>query len=120
MRPAGEPYCSQKPLKHVADAGVRIALGTDSGVPGVELGSAVHGELELMLGAGLKPTQPIVAAAGNAAADVGQSDLGTIKGSKLAGLVVVSGDPLQEISDSRKIQLLVKDGEIVMTSEIGS
>jgi len=93
MRPAGEPYCSPKVLKHVADAGVKIALGTGSGVPGVKLGSAVHGQLELVVGAGLTPMQPIVAATGNAAQHLGQPDLSTIKAGKLADLVVVSGDP---------------------------
>jgi len=114
----GALRCSGQALRQLADAGVRIALGTDSGVPGVKLGSAVHRELELMVSAGLTPMQALVAATGSAAQDVGQPDLGTIGVDQVADLIAVSGDPLREIGDIRKIELVVRDGEILM-NEIG-
>lgn len=114
----GALRCSQRALKQLSDAGVRIALGTDSGVPGVKLGSAVHRELELMVDSGLSPMQAIVAATGRAAEDLAQPDLGALQAGKRADLIAVTGDPSREIGDIRSIGLVVKDGEILV-NQIG-
>ncbi len=114
VHPAGALRCSQRALKQLADAGVKIALGTDSGVPGVKIGAGVHRELGLMVDAGLTPMQAIVAATGNAAENLGQPDLGTIEAGRPADLIAVSGDPLREISNTRGIQLVMKDGKVLI------
>jgi imidazolonepropionase-like amidohydrolase len=77
-------------------AGVKVAMGTDSGV-------GPHGEnaeeLALMVQGGMTPMQAIVATTRNAAEllKVGH-ELGTVEKGKLADLILVSGDPLQDIT----------------------
>lgn len=105
---------SKKLLKQLHDAGINIALGTDSGAPGVVVGKAVHKELELMVEAGLSPMETIMTGTKNAAENLGRgSQLGTIEKGKLADMIVVSGDPLKEITNTRDIKLVIKDGKVV-------
>ena len=106
---------SKKLLKKLHSQGVNVALGTDSGAPGVVIGKAVHKELELMVEAGLSPMDAIVAGTKNAAENLGRrSDLGTIEEGKLADMIVVSGGPLKDISKTRCISLVMKDGKILV------
>ena len=106
---------SKKLLKKLHSQGVNVALGTDSGAPGVVIGKAVHKELELMVEAGLSPMDAIVAGTKNAAENLGRrSDLGTIEEGKLADMIVVSGDPLRDISKTTCISLVMKDGKILV------
>ena len=106
---------SKKVLKKLRDEGVNIALGTDSGAPGVVVGRAVHKELELMVEAGLSPMEAILAGTKNAAENLGKgSHLGTIEAGKLADIIAVSSDPLEEISNTRGISLVIRDGKILV------
>ncbi|MBN7821677.1 metal-dependent hydrolase family protein [Bowmanella yangjiangensis] len=92
-------------------AGVNIAFGTDSGV-------SAHGdngrEFALMVEAGMPAIEAIRSATFHGAELLGISDqLGTVEKGKLADLVAVKGDPLQDISLLSKINFVMKDGEIV-------
>jgi len=105
----------KRTLKKLHDAGVNIAAGTDSGTPGVVIGKGLHKELELMTEAGLSPMDAIVTATRNAAENLGKmSELGTIEEGKLADMIVVSGDPLEDISNTRCISLMMKNGKILV------
>ena len=106
---------SQRAVKQLHDEGVKIALGTDSGLPGVKIGAAVHRELELLVEAGLTPMEAIMAGTRNAAENLGKgSDLGTVEEGKLADLTVVVGNPLERIGDTRGIQMVIKSGRILV------
>jgi imidazolonepropionase-like amidohydrolase len=95
-------------------AGVRIALGTDAGAPGVVIGKAAHKELELLVASGLAPMEAIVAGTRNAAHVIGRDDqLGTISTDKRADLIAVAGDPLRDISAVRALRLVIKDGTVI-------
>ncbi|MGK7391053.1 MAG: amidohydrolase family protein [Candidatus Cyclobacteriaceae bacterium M2_1C_046] len=90
-----------------------INLGTDT--PQLMPEEAYYREIELAIEAGLTPDQVIKAATRNAAAHMGQeNDLGTVEAGKLADLILVDGNPLEDISLLQNIKLVIKDGEIVI------
>ena len=92
-------------LKRLADEGVRIAFGTDSGPPARFQGFFEHLELEMMVQAGLTPMQAIVSATGDAARcwdKAGQ--LGTIEPGVNADLIVLGRNPLDDIRNLRAIE----------------
>jgi imidazolonepropionase-like amidohydrolase len=91
-------------LKTLQDAGVRIAFGTDSGAFPVRIpGWAEHRELELMVRAGLTPTQALTAATRGSAAVLGTSDRGTLEVGKRADFLVLAANPLNDIRNTRKM-----------------
>ena len=95
---------AQRNLKLLADGGVTIAMGTDSGTQlGRWQGYFEHVELELMVEAGLTPQQALVAATGSAARVMGLGELGTLEPGKWADFVVLDGDPLADIRNTRRI-----------------
>jgi imidazolonepropionase-like amidohydrolase len=92
-------------LKRLADAGVTIGMGTDSGAgDGRWQGYFEHVELELMVKAGLTPMQALVAATGGAAR-VAKLDgqLGTLQPGRRADLLVLRANPLSDIRNTRQI-----------------
>ena len=102
-------------VKKLADAGVVVTLGTDSGAfPIRTQGFSEHLELQLLRQAGLTPMQVIVAATQNAAKALKIDDrFGTLQQGKIADLLVLDGDPLEDIRNSRKIEAVYKAGEKV-------
>lgn len=95
----------------ITRAGGHVIAGTDS--PIIPFGLGLHAELELYVLGGLSPLQALQTATVNAAEALGASaDLGAIEPGKLADLVVVSGDPLADIRDTRKVRTVIKDGEV--------
>jgi imidazolonepropionase-like amidohydrolase len=95
--------------------GVKIALGTDASMPRVFHGNNAR-EFELMAECGLSPTDALVAGTMYAAHNIGkENEIGTISVGKLADLVVVDGDPLQDIrilQHKNRILMVIKDGQI--------
>ena len=91
-------------LKAVVNGGATVAMGTDSGPPARFQGYFEHLELELMAEAGLTPMQIIVASTGDAARCIGLTDRGTLSPGKLADFVVVTADPLADITNTRTIE----------------
>ena len=100
----------QQTFANAYKAGVKIAFGTDSGV-------SAHGdnglEFALMVEAGMKPIEAIRSATQKAADLLNISEqLGTIEVGKLADLVAVKGDPLQQISLLQNVSFVMKDGVV--------
>lgn len=92
------------------EAGVRMALGSDIR----PLKDAALLELGLWVRDGATPWQALVAATRNGAAVCGVGDeLGTIEVGKLADLIVVGGNPLEDIQNVRKLRLVLKEGVVV-------
>lgn len=105
---------SMQNLKALSGAGVSIAMGTDMHCAHQTPGAMEIDELELMQQAGLTPNQIIVAATRNAAEHLGLlKDIGTIEAGKIADLILVDGDPSQNIADVRKIVYVLQAGNIV-------
>jgi imidazolonepropionase-like amidohydrolase len=94
-------------------AGVRFAMGSDSF--GLFQGENLF-ELELLVNAGCTPMRAIQAGTGVAAACIGMADrLGTLEGGKIADIICVEGDPLQDIrvlQDRSKLKFIMKDGKM--------
>jgi imidazolonepropionase-like amidohydrolase len=92
-------------VKILTDAGVPLAMGTDSGAgDGRWQGYFEHVELELMVKAGLTPMQALVAATGGAARVMKlDTQLGTLEPGKRADLVVLRGNPLSDIRNTRQL-----------------
>ena len=92
--------------------GVKVTAGTDLTNPFVVPGHSMHEELRLLVnGCGFSPMEAIVAATGRAAELLGQADeLGTVEKRKMADLVVLDGDPLEDIGNTRRIAAVYKGG----------
>ncbi|MGH9662017.1 MAG: amidohydrolase family protein, partial [Bryobacteraceae bacterium] len=96
---------AQRNLKKLFDAGVRIAMGTDTGASaGRFQGYLEHLELEMMAGSGLTPQQVLRSATGVAAACMQRSDrLGALEPGKWADFVVLDRNPLEDIRNTKTI-----------------
>jgi imidazolonepropionase-like amidohydrolase len=96
---------AKRNLKTLSDAGVRVAMGTDTGPAGRWQGFFEHLELEMMVEAGLTPMQVIVSATGAAADCHGRSgQIGTLQPGAAADLVVLAANPLENIRNTRQIK----------------
>ncbi len=91
------------------DAGVGLLAGMDTYTPGLDL----QDELTLFVQAGLSPMEALQTATYNPAKCLGKLDsMGTIEQGKVADLVLLDADPLQDISNTRKIAAVVVGGKI--------
>jgi imidazolonepropionase-like amidohydrolase len=96
---------AKRNVKTLADAGVRVAMGTDTGPAGRWQGFFEHLELELMVESGMTPMQTIVAATGAAAECHGKSgQIGTIQAGAAADLLVLNANPLDNIRNTQQIR----------------
>lgn len=102
-------------LKKVFDAGILVAMGTDSGaMPLRAQGFSEHLELQLMTESGLTPLQALTVATKNSAKALKiDKDFGTIEIGKVADFIVVDGNPAKNIKDTRKIISVYKAGRKV-------
>ena len=93
-------------------AGVEILAGTDTLNPYCLPGFSLHDELGLLVQAGLTPLQALQAATLNSARFMGrENDLGTVAPGKIADLVLLDANPLEEIGNTRKISAVVFGGK---------
>ena len=95
-------------LARMSKAGVRIALGTDGNTPW-----APHAEMADMVASGMTPMQVIVAATRNGAEFLRMTDAGTIDAGKSADLLVLDANPLDDITNTRKISAVYLRGVAV-------
>lgn len=89
---------------------VPLLAGTDSPNPGTAHGVSMHGEMELLVGAGMTPVEALTAATSTPAAAFHLEDRGRIAPGKRADLLLVKGDPTTDIKATRDIVSVWKLG----------
>ena len=94
-------------------AGVTILAGTDAPNPTTAFGISLHQEMELLVEAGLTPSEALSAASAKVARFFGISDRGTIAVGRRADLLLVRGDPTKDITASRNIIGVWKNGSLI-------
>jgi imidazolonepropionase-like amidohydrolase len=112
---------TQESFKRIHQAGVKIAMGTDMGLdPEMSMNA---GELEIYVSYGMTPMEAIQTATKNAAEAIGLGDqVGTLEAGKLADVVVVEGNPAQDIrvlQDKHKIKMVMKEGHVYVDRRPG-
>jgi imidazolonepropionase-like amidohydrolase len=98
--------------KMLYDNGVTILSGTD--IPNFDLvpGSSLHHELEILVEAGISPLEVIKIATRNGAQALGiENDVGTIEPGKQADMIILSDNPVDEISNTKKIEAVINNGQ---------
>jgi len=99
-------------VTRVVRGGGQVMAGTDS--PIIPFGLGLHVELESYVENGLTPREALITATSGFAKIVGlDKDLGSIAPGKLADLIAVEGDPLVTITDTRRVRIVIKDGEVL-------
>lgn len=106
-------------VKACKENGVPVVAGTDAGMSGVIWGFSLHDELELLVDAGLTPEEALSSASRLPAVWLGlESVLGTIEINKFADLILLDANPLDNISNVRKIAGVFVNGRWISRSEI--
>src|ERR1019366_4088714 len=95
-------------------AGGTVLAGTDT-ASYVPPGLSLHQELQLLVDAGLTPIQAIQAATRKNAEFLQESELGTVEPGKLADLIVLGADPLADIRNTRSVEVVIKNGQVMDT-----
>jgi imidazolonepropionase-like amidohydrolase len=96
-------------VKALHQAGVDILAGTDASIPapfmgGLAHGASLHRELQYLVAAGLTPAEALTAATATPARRFGLDDRGRIAVGRRADLLLVDGDPLEDISNTLNIR----------------
>jgi imidazolonepropionase-like amidohydrolase len=95
-------------------AGVKFMAGTDAPNPFVIPGQSLHDELELLVQAGFTPMEALQSATRNPAEYLGRLDtLGTVEQGKIADLLLLDGNPLEDINNTRKILAIILRGKLL-------
>ena len=96
-------------IRALHEAGVPIVPGTDEGVPGF----SIYRELELYVKAGMTPMEAIRSATAVSARAMRLDEkVGTLEAGKLADLLVLDANPLEDISNIRRVRLVMKGGSL--------
>ena len=102
-------------LARLSQAGITVAFGTDGSTPW-----AVHQEMEDMVRSGMTPAQVIVAATRNSAELMQMTDIGTVEVGKSADFIVLDANPLDDITNTRRISEVYLRGTAVDREALGA
>lgn len=98
-------------VAHLHEQGVMILAGTDAGATFDFPGFDIHSELAMLVGGGLSPMEALRTATYNPAVFLGMADsLGTVESGKLADLVLLTANPLDDITNTQQIAAVFQNG----------
>jgi imidazolonepropionase-like amidohydrolase len=100
-----------KSLAKLNAAGVTITFGGDTGIPGAWHGWAEQYELETMVAAGMTPMQVLISATSTSARVLKLDDTGAIAAGKRADFLVLDANPLEDITNTRRISAVYLRGQ---------
>jgi imidazolonepropionase-like amidohydrolase len=103
---------SLKSLKKMYDAGTWVVAGTDT-----MIATNLHAEIASYVDAGLTPFQALQTATVNSARAL-NLDAGTIEAGKLADIVLLDGDPREDISNTFKVKTVIANGKPIEVSDL--
>jgi imidazolonepropionase-like amidohydrolase len=103
----------ERSLRKLNAAGGRIILGSDTGLEDHVFGHAEQRELEAMVNAGMTPAQVIAAATSRSAEYLGLRDTGALEPGRRADFLVLGGNPLDDIRNTRRIQAVYLNGRAI-------
>jgi imidazolonepropionase-like amidohydrolase len=103
----------QRSVAKLARAGAKVALGSDTGTQDNPFGATDHRELEMLVEAGMTPMQAIVAATSIPAAYLGLRGEGRLARDHAANFVVLDANPLEDITNTRRIAAVYVNGRDV-------
>lgn len=110
---------NDKLVRAFVAAGLPVLAGTDSLVPGVVAGDALHDELEALVAAGLTPYQTLDAATRVPTTWMGVAgDRGTVAVGKRADLLLLDADPLADVANTRRIAGVMASGRWLPRAEL--
>jgi imidazolonepropionase-like amidohydrolase len=99
--------------------GARLLVGSDAWNPNVVPGFGFHEEMELLVAQGITPLEVLRSATlGAAEYLMVQDSLGTISAGKVADLVLLDGDPLVDIRNTRKLHAVVLNGRLLQRADL--
>jgi imidazolonepropionase-like amidohydrolase len=103
----------RKNVAKLKGAGIRIALGGDTGIPTRFVGYNEHLELQALVEVGLTPLEAISAGTSVGASILGLDDLGSLAPGKSADFMVLNANPLESIQNTTKIAAVYRQGRAV-------
>jgi len=108
-----------KNVGRMKKAGVGILAGTDLGNPFIFPGFSLHDELELLVKAGLTPFEALKTATINPARFFNMQDsLGTVEKGRIADLVLLNANPVESISNTKKIEAVIVNGRLLQRADL--
>jgi len=110
----------QRTVAKLARAGAKIALGSDTGIQDHPFGITDHREFELLVEAGMTPMQVLTAATSTSAGYLKLTDQGMLAAGKRANFVVLDANPLDDITNTRRIANVFVDGREVDRAALAS
>jgi imidazolonepropionase-like amidohydrolase len=118
-KPVEPPTIAKANLRKLEEAGIPVVMGTDAGNIGTLHGPSVFREMRMMAQSGLTPLQVLRSATTTAARTMGLEDRsGEVTSGKLADLVILDANPLEDVGNLAKVHRTIKGGVVYDPREL--